>query len=185
MYTYNPAKARALLAAAGYANGLTFKVVAYGEPGSFDDVRCAAIARDFAAVGVTMQCDAVPGDKWGVHLGNSSTYEGWIVGITITLTWVWYGYFMKPGGGVGLSDQHGWHDPVSDKLWLKGIRLPGRKAQAIWRQLMTRTITQAYYLPITWPSYHTYVSKRVRGIRPVSAWGLGFNSFLDWAPTGR
>lgn len=48
-FAYNPKKAKDLLAAAGYANGLTFDVVALG-----DTTDLEAIQKDFAAVGVTM-----------------------------------------------------------------------------------------------------------------------------------
>jgi peptide/nickel transport system substrate-binding protein len=59
-YTYNPAKAKQLLAQAGYPHGFTITIAATATYGDGTEV-AQAIASDWAAIGVTAKIDAAQG----------------------------------------------------------------------------------------------------------------------------
>jgi peptide/nickel transport system substrate-binding protein len=180
-YSYNPAKAKALLAAAGYADGLTFNAFTLGswDPEPWTPLG-RAIQRDLARVGVKLDL-LVPqnSDAWGQALA-SKTYASWVIGYGKVSQWTFYGYAMKPNSPYG--DQHGWSDPVIDKLWARGQSLSPKAAVSIWRQMGTRQVTQAEFLPTGSRLLYSYVSKKVGGVTPAVG---SFSSVATWYPTGR
>jgi hypothetical protein len=115
-------------------------------------------------------------DAWGTAYGSKES-SAVVIPAGLQSMWEWYKLYLQPGGG--LDDQHGWRDPVSDRLWLKGQRLTPKQGRPLWRQLSARAVTQAFFVPLgTVGGYH-YVSKRVGGIRTgVNAWDPTW-----WFPT--
>src|SRR5262249_18720075 len=126
-YSYNPAKAKALLAAAGYPNGFSFKAMTIGTwfPPEFKNEDVAqAMVQQLAAVGV----------KVDLYIPTTIPQES---GALATNT---YAGFFSPYGGITsvyaqylgkmTFVQHGWKDPISNALYNKGIR-QGPKASAV------------------------------------------------------
>jgi peptide/nickel transport system substrate-binding protein len=74
-YPYDPAKARALLAEAGYAKGLKLKasVLTQGTPDMATVYQ--QVAQDLAAVGIGMELNSVMGPDW-VQMWSSSDWRG-------------------------------------------------------------------------------------------------------------
>jgi peptide/nickel transport system substrate-binding protein len=181
-YTYNPAKARALLAAAGYPNGFSFKLICFGAwaGGLNYEGLSQGLAKDFAAVGVKMEVDAPATAAEFDQKFGSGTYSAYILGLITAPTWLWYNIAMIPGYVLG--DQHGFRDPVVDKLWLKGQRLPLKKARQVWREFMHRVITQGYFVSLMGRPDYIFVSKRVAGVSP---WTTRVAEMRDWHPTGK
>jgi peptide/nickel transport system substrate-binding protein len=175
-YTYDPAKAKALLAA-GYPNGFTLKVLSIqGGIGFKLDVVAQAVCKYLAAVDVKCDLHLVPIGDFGAEYG-SGTYDAWSGVSGGDTVWSWYalGLFTHHSQ----EDQHGWHDPVMDRLWIKASRATPERAHRGFQELLDRAITQAYYLPVCAPNVATYVSRRVAGVRrPV----LGSFQLLDWSP---
>lgn len=172
-YSYDPAKARSLLAAAGYANGLTLKVDAPGAwIGAYKTLPLAqAVAADLAKVGVRMEItQSTSLGEWLKAIGSRTFDAGSAIFGTNT-TWAFYPLAMHAGGL--LADQHGWTDPVSERMWETGSKQDPQAAKATWKALMNRMITQAYELPVLAPGFYTYVSKRVAGVEHINdgAWG--------------
>jgi peptide/nickel transport system substrate-binding protein len=183
-YPYNPAKAKALLAAAGYPDGFSFKDMCFGpwlgaalDGTSFND----AVAKYLAAIGVTMQVNATAtasdfstalanhdNSTWGLYYGFDSTED-------------FYKETLQQGAGVG--DQHGWHDPVLDRLWLRAQRVSPQAAAAIWREMTAREVQEAYFVPVMRVVQYTFVGKRVGGVK-VGAFTYGPNNITQWYPTG-
>lgn len=72
-YPYDPAKAKALLAAAGYPKGFSFVIeLSSGTTGSHYNAMFQKIAEDLAAVGVKMELRPIPWSQYvrGVQLGE-------------------------------------------------------------------------------------------------------------------
>jgi peptide/nickel transport system substrate-binding protein len=182
-YPYDPAKAKALLAAAGYPNGFTFTMLCFGAfAGSFSNENLAnAVKQDLAAIGVTVVVDApATGSDFGKLLFDPSMDSfAWSVGPDPPL----YGYSFELKPDAVFNPDHV-DDPVLDKLWLKGQRLLGKPAAAVWRQFVTREVTQADWLPIVRPPDYWYASKRVGGFVSTTS----PSALLDvnaWYPTGK
>lgn len=170
-YDYNPAKARALLAAAGYEKGFTFSIVTTDAPlastSPFWVPMAQAVAKYLAAVGVTMEIKIATAAEYG-GLVASGKFSGYVSAFGRVPMVQWRGFAWVPGKIVG--DQHGWRDPAMDKLWLKALRA-GSKGQAqLWRQMQERCITQAYHLPILGNSLVAYANKSIGGIKIGNAY---------------
>jgi peptide/nickel transport system substrate-binding protein len=162
-YPYNPAKAKALLAAAGYPNGgVHLSVIDAGAfNGNLGDPLTQAIAKYLSAIGVTLDITTAPtATEWLQQL-----LSGKFAALTLTRggdpMWIFWGIFIKPGTA---GNQRTWSDPVLNKLWVQGGRASSAAAaKKIWQQMSVRTVTQADFLPVFWFSRIWYVSKRIGG----------------------
>jgi peptide/nickel transport system substrate-binding protein len=160
-YSYSPSKAKALLAAAGYPNGFTFTALT-GDAGLSTTIM-QAVAQQLAAVDVTMDIKTVSeADKATFTLSGNYPAVLWTRGGDPM--WLFYGLFLGP---KALLNQHGWNDPVLDKLWLKGQR--AKNPPDYWKQMSRRTVTQADFLPLYTYENIYYVSKHVGGVRVTAA----------------
>jgi peptide/nickel transport system substrate-binding protein len=180
-YGYDPAKAKALLAAAGYSSGFTFQTYTFGPwSGAFNmEPLALAMAKDFAAVGVTMQLDPATSNPSGTQSASST---GFVEENPNFTTWQSYGIYLKKDAPLGFH--RGFHDPVLDRLFLRAQRLSKTAAAPLWRQFNDRLVTQAYSVPIcTWANY-AFASKKVGGVVPDPA-SYGVSSVKDWYPTGK
>jgi peptide/nickel transport system substrate-binding protein len=174
-YSYNPTKAKSLLAAAGYANGFTLTVLNLTFP-TFDPMT-EAICQYLKAVGVTCDIFTDNGSTWvpnylsgkyaAVTYGSRGPFGP--VGM-----WVWYGIFLKPHGILNPSD---WHDPVLDKLYQQGSR--SDSPTKYWLQMTARTTEQADFLPVSAPQGYYYISKHLGGVKATAN---GVSSAIDWYP---
>jgi peptide/nickel transport system substrate-binding protein len=159
-YRYDVAKAKSLLAAAGYPNGFTLNVL----NGTFCgcvlvDPLTQAIAKYLDAIGVHLNLTTIAsGSDWFAK-AFGGTFPAFTVPRGGDTMWGFYGLWLKPGAAL---NQHGWDDPVLDKLWLKGQR--AKNAPAFWRQMSQRMTTQADFLPVFLASEEYYVGKHVGGV---------------------
>jgi peptide/nickel transport system substrate-binding protein len=184
-YSYNPAKAKQLLAAAGYPNGFTFNIFVRGPyvgPAYDQSPEAAAVAKNLAAIGVTMKINITNNTDDLLNALNGKTYPAWLVTIGLNSTWQYYSALLAPN--IFLGDQHGWHDPVIDKLFYKAIVAPRQKAEDLWNQLDIRAIQQADFIPLYRQPHGSFVDKRVGGVIG------GTNAYtpsnpITWYPTGK
>jgi peptide/nickel transport system substrate-binding protein len=160
-YSYNPAKARSLLAAAGYRQGFTFTAIT-GDAGTSTSI-IQAVGQQLAAVGVNLDIKTVSeADKATVTLSGDYPAVLWTRGGDPM--WLFYGLFLAP---KALLNEHGWSDPTLNKLWLQGQR--ARNPAVYWRRMSARTVTQADFLPLFTYENIYYVSKRVGGVAVSAA----------------
>jgi peptide/nickel transport system substrate-binding protein len=176
-YAYNPAKARSLLAAAGYPNGFTLDdATIAGWAGTSGTPLAQAVAKYFAAVGVTLNLHVFPtfGDWATAVLTNPGPVidfgggygDNWPM-------WTVYSSLIKPGS-IFNRQGPGWNDKTLFALWAKGAR--AANPIPYWKQMTARLTTQAYFLPLVSTKALWYESKKVTGIG-----ALGGNE-LDFTP---
>jgi peptide/nickel transport system substrate-binding protein len=179
-YNYDPAKAKALLTAAGYPNGFTMKVTTAGSwfsPAYKTDEMAQACVKYWAAIGIDVKLDVTQTAAEFTNDYTSNTYS---------LFAAPYGDFQSPilmyASRLG-PDQHGWKDTVMGKLWVQGLRagIQGTKRyNAVVRKMILRSITNAEFVTVWAESVETYVNpKAVTGVTEPA--DLDWN-VVDWAP---
>jgi peptide/nickel transport system substrate-binding protein len=142
-YTYDPAKAKALLAAAGHANDLTLKLVAGTASGNAGVPMAQAVAKYLKAVGITVKITTASTAQSELQMGLSGDYDGWQMTGGTAPTWYLYAGAYAPNGAYNLGHNT---DSVMEKL---AATAAGAKDPAqYWPQIMGRSVTQAYSVPI-------------------------------------
>lgn len=152
-YAYNPAKAKQLLAAAGYAKGFTLGVASLN---LFDmSTVTQAIGGYLAKVGVKLQIDATPTVAAYVQAGESKKYP------TISLYYGGLPMFVMFGQvfakNAGLFNPFASDNPLYDRLAAEGAVASPAKLPAIWKQLQRAIVNQAWQLPVA-VSHETWLT---------------------------
>jgi peptide/nickel transport system substrate-binding protein len=174
-YPYDPAKAKALLTAAGYPNGFTLPILeftAYHPAGPV----LAALAKYFGAVGVTV--DIKPTATVGDYVSGLATTPCAEVVIPATdPMWSTYKFELAPAA---------FHNPQKiadlqiDTLWAQGSAATNPKP--FWEQISKRATGQAFFLPVTTYDAFLFLNKKVGGSKLTSTRAsLWFPT--EWFPT--
>lgn len=176
-YSYNPAKAKALLAAAGYAKGFTVPVVGGGGWDPQIDDMAEAVCKYLAAVNVN--CNITHTDTWTEYNNDTTSSFGLY---TVPLgNWpmsFWYRIVMQPG--AQLADKTGWWDPTIVKLADKAQRAPINTANSLWRQISDRAVKDADFLPVSSDFRLYFYNPAVIKHVAVSGYSHAFPS--EWTP---
>jgi peptide/nickel transport system substrate-binding protein len=179
-YSYNPAKAKALLAAAGYPNGFTIKALTVqGGLGLSVDQDTEVACQYWSNIGV--KCDLTVAPNLSAFVTDLySTKNFSVAGFQDSAypVWAWFSLYANPQNTH--SDQWGWFDAVNEKVFLKAQRESAAASQAAWKQIMDRAIEQAEYIPVVIQPVNSVVGKRVGGF---SLTGSGL--LTTWFPTGK
>jgi hypothetical protein len=131
-----------------------------------------AIRTDLAAIGVTVDFDqntANFGDDYG-----SASFPAYVAH-----------FYDRASSPISqwsrfLQDQHGWRDVQLYRLYYKALRADPAHLKTIERQMITRSITQADWLPVVaTTSLLAYNPKRVSGIARPSEFSF---QVVDWSP---
>jgi peptide/nickel transport system substrate-binding protein len=163
-YPYSPAKAKALLTAAGYPNGFTMDNVVVGFGTAFGAPLVQAVAKYLDEVGIHMKLNVINGAAWLAALKNPGASVLARV-IPIRSMWVGYGAYMKPGG-VFNQLGGGWNNHTITTLYLKGQR--ALDASLFWRRITDTVNKQALFVPLIDTHYILYVNKKVKGVQVTS-----------------
>lgn len=168
-FTYNPAKARSLLAQAGYSSGLTLNL-ALIEARTQDQTMFNGVAQELKAVGITLNPVnyTSPGSIFNnagyllTTIGNTSQvqYSSWLSAGNPVTTWPVDSYMVS--------------------LFNKAIRAPNPVSD--WTQMLQYESEQSYFVTICSVSGIWYVSKSVQGV-DVTAPRIGAVLISELSPS--
>jgi len=186
-------RSRALLAEAGYADGLSLKVLCRQD--SPHDSLAEALAGDLAAVGITVEL-VFPGaaDEYYRVLQDPARAEAGDWDITAA-AWTpdWFGNngraYVQPmfqsGFEPGTSNYGGYHNPEVDALILRALSEPDAdRAWDLWHEVDRLVLADAAIVPILAcePTITHMTSARVRNALPmpqIDRWLDAANLWLD------
>lgn len=140
-YEYDPDKARALLADAGYPDGFTVKVLTQGASGSLGDPVARAMAKYLQDVGITLDITTGGADYFTQVASGEYPVIQMLMGNSFT--WVRHQYIFAPTGffNVFKPEDEGLDDIIAG--------LAGTTDQsAIWLEMSRYWTEQAYFVPV-------------------------------------
>jgi peptide/nickel transport system substrate-binding protein len=174
-YPYDPAKAKALLKAAGYPNGFTFTVAVASFAGVFGDPVADAIAQDLSAIGVTMKIDDTSTNAAFVQAALGTQVDAF--NATQGAFPIWIAYALEFGPTAG-DNPFQVDDPVIDKLYAEGSK--STNPAPYWQKISEALTTQAVAVPVFETDWLYYVSPKITG---VAASGASlFPQPTEWSP---
>jgi oligopeptide transport system substrate-binding protein len=175
-YTFDQAKAKTDLAAAGYPNG--FKTTLYADTTDPDPQIAAAIQQDLASIGITAE---VVTQTFDTFLGTIETPHA------APLVWVgWYEDYPDPSdfidpilscaSAVSGGANAAWYcnKDVDAKAAAARAENPGPQRLADYQAIQNDIMADAPWVPVYNQDWYTLVSKRVGGfeIHPVWLYSL-------------
>jgi peptide/nickel transport system substrate-binding protein len=160
-YAYNPTKAKALLAAAGYPNGFTVNLLDAGsENGNEGDPVAQAVANYWAAIGVKTKITSAASNTQFVEQALSRAYS---LGEYTPLLWptaYTYSELLSPKGSLNPFHVD---DPAIDKAFATAMVSQGSAQAAALRQVNDLMTEDAVSVPVFAFSDDWAVSKHVSG----------------------
>ncbi len=177
-YNYDPAKAKALLAAAGYAHGFTMNALTQGSYfGDFGDPLVSAVAQNLQAVGIHLNITSYSTDP--VYASHVFAFQAPVSNLVQILadTPTLYDVYLAPTAPVNFYG----NDPQLVHLYEQGAA--SSNPFPYWKQMWQRFTTQAYAVPLVVNPTLYYVSKGIGGLAVSNI----HNSALptEWYPTGQ
>lgn len=142
-YAYNPEKAKALLAEAGYADGFTLQVVAVNNPtqGSLSQV----IVEQLAAVGITVKLDSEQADAYAQKAAGGE-YPAAVIGYGSQPMWMEYqGLFGPQAIFNGLKTQR---DELDDLFTKAASASDPEERRALNEKSQRYLVEEAWFAPL-------------------------------------
>ncbi len=180
-YTYNPTKAKQLLAQAGYPKG--FSVTFYCHNVDPMPKLSQTIQNDLAQVGIKAQIKQLAeAPYWGLIERQSAKVP---IGLTD-----WYMDYPDPSDWIGplfskasattdgSSDDSWWWNPQVEALYAKALPMaPGAARTQLFSQMQQIIMKQAPVVPLYQPIFTTMSSKNTGGFFTSIAWTFEFPSY--------
>lgn len=178
-YKYDVAKAKSLLAAAGYAGGFNVdNVTVGGASPQLNQAMAQAVAKYLDAIGVHLTLNSLANTQdWVKTVLTKPAPMQTVAIVGSRPTYLQYAFFYAPGGNFNRIGS-GWEDPQITS-WYKSA-LTASDPPTYWRQITDRAVTEAYFLPVLSTTQLWYSSKRVQGVSVSSA--QPSPNPLDWSP---
>lgn len=154
---YDPARARALLAEAGYPNGLALTLHATNNRYVNDGPLAQAIVQQWQRIGVKAQLDTLPGVSFFPRRGKkdfSVAMGGWATPVGETMgffrTWL---MTTDAAQGYGTSNYGGWSDAAFDAAVRPAlVTMDDAARAALLRQASARALDQMPVIPLHFES---------------------------------
>jgi peptide/nickel transport system substrate-binding protein len=160
-YKYNPAKAKQLLAAAGYPNGFDFQIDCLQQ---YEQV-IEPVAHFLDAVGIKTKINAFSTGAAYVNQIFTFKDDSWVIaGDVGAPTTIEYGTFLAPGNAFVQPEPT---DAKVNKLYFQGLK--SSTPSKYWKKMWGLVVTDAYMLPISTFSDFYIASKSVTGIKMSQA----------------
>jgi peptide/nickel transport system substrate-binding protein len=181
-YPYNPTKAKQMLAAAGYPNGLTLTWLYRPQQSVVSAKDFQTAQAELAQIGVTLKGLAVSGnDFYGKYLtpGTAAKNSQWDLA---EAGWGpdWYptggkSYFLPILNGSLLppnSSNFGFfNDPKLNNLMTEALAAPSDSAAAsLWHQADVEAMSQAAVMPLEDPNYASLHGSQVHNCVFIGPW---------------
>ena len=154
---YDPARARALLAEAGYPDGFAMTLHATNNRYVNDGAMAQAVVQQWQRIGVRAQLDAMPGVTFFSRRGRrdfSASMAAWATDSGETLAF-FRGWLITAdvADGLGTSNYGRWSDPVFDRAVRAALVTvePGARA-ALLRVASARALEEMPVVPIHFDS---------------------------------
>lgn len=175
-YAYDPAKAKQLLAQAGYPRGFTLKAIYPSYYGNFSTPLMGAVAQDLQAVGIQLQSASYP--TQGSYATSVVTFQNPVVHAVMPLdsTPANYYLYLSPTGPLNWFGT----DPEILRLYQEGASSPDPSVE--WGKMWQRFTNQAYAVPLVDQPDFYYVSKGIGGVALSSVYNTSLPT--EWYPAG-
>lgn len=170
-WPYDPARARELLAEAGYPNGFNFQILTTEGRAMQDSTLAVALQGNLNAVGIQTEVRQLESGAWLESIVGGTAGPGFLVtwynfgDADLALTW-----FI-----TGSRYSHYWHNPEFDALATAGkSTVDVEERQRLYNQALQIMFDEVPTIPIWQPPMIYGVSQRVSGWtpRPDEIWYL-------------
>ncbi|MDR2294256.1 MAG: ABC transporter substrate-binding protein [Microbacterium sp.] len=154
-YSFDQAKAKSLLSEAGYPDGFTLSVVA--STSATAATLAQVLVEQLAAVGITVTLDSRP---------SADYFEGMTSG-TFPAAGIGYGSQPIPMEYDGLFGPQavfnplGSTDPEIERLYHEAIAAPADEARALYEQIQTKLVEEAWFAPVVFAPVFLYAGDGV------------------------
>jgi peptide/nickel transport system substrate-binding protein len=149
-FTYDPEKARQLLAEAGYADGLEFPLyITVSRPGPYAEQIAVLLEQQLRDVGITADINSVASASEFEERKTAGEYEAWLGANTPILPNPWYQMQLDHHGTQAFQNYKGFSDPTFDAM-LDELRLipSGPERDAKITEAHEYLMTAVPYAPI-------------------------------------
>jgi peptide/nickel transport system substrate-binding protein len=176
-YSYNPTKAKQLLARAGYPNGFTLPVVDQGDIGNLGDPLVQAVAQELKAVGVTLQITTDSTTTSWLQAAEGTSYAGFGNAWGTSAMSNFYDLMFAP---KGVLNQFNVVDPVINQWEAEAAEAPPVQAASLAQKISIRMVTQGDILAVTEYPTLVYAQKNIAGVS-VTPWFLFLGAATQWS----
>jgi len=172
-YKYDPAKARQLLRAAGYGDGLKLRVVDQGYSGNAGDRMVQIVADYMSRVGVDFQVTKAATAAEHLEKGLSGQYDAmqFVLGSVPTATFL--GIFTPSFGVLP--------DPELTRIAGRASVAPREQQSEIWKEFSRGTVEKASMLNVFTTPILIYARDEIAGIDATPAFGVS-PALVQWEP---
>jgi ABC-type transport system substrate-binding protein len=174
MYTYDPEKAKQLLAEAGYPNGFKTSILVRGAVGIYLDM-CQVWQADLAAVGV--QLELLPTDLpqfWPAFMGSDFDVAIQATGdSTIDPSGLFEGAACcRPFRNFsGITDDTTWFPGYKEVIDQAKLELDQAKRKALYDQAINIMMDQGWTIPIAWDQTIYAIRDKIQGFETIDSDG--------------